>query len=276
MSEDNRVPLAVTVSTQVDPVHVAQAKQLARQWGLPFVMRPRKTGLDVLLNTAAESFLVLGSDGWTLRDREGTLQWSPNMAWLRIKRIDNGERDDHLVRLCELKQGDHVLDCTLGLAQDALVCSRVVGPSGRVVGVEHAVPLWILASQGLAAWDIGNHSARVTTLLGDSADLLETLDDQSFDCVLFDPMFEKPKKSSPGFEVLRRYATDAPLSSHMLAQARRVARRWVVVKSARYTPALKNLGLTPEPTSRYSSIVWARVPGGKKPVTSSGIRSSAG
>lgn len=251
--------LAVTTSNQVDPVLVAQAKVAAGQWGLPFYDRPKKSGLEPHYGVVAEAFLVLGSDGWTLRDPHGALRFTPNMAWLRIKRIDAGVHDDVLVKLCELREGDHVLDCTLGLGADALVCARVVGPTGRVVGVEQSLPLWVIADRGLATFDTGRPSARIETVHGDSLALLRTLEPKSFDCVLFDPMFEKPKGSSPAFDVLRRYATDAPLSPEALAHARRVARRWVVVKSARYTPALKRLGLAPEPTSRFSNIVWARI-----------------
>lgn len=252
-------PLAVTASSQVDPVLCAQAREHARKWQLPYWDRPRKTGLEGQLGVFADAFLVLGSDGWTLRDADGALRFTPNMAWLRIKRLEAGHRDDVLLRLCELRTGDEVLDCTLGLGADALVCAHAVGPTGRVVGVEHSLPLWVIASQGLSRFDPGRPSARIEALHADSAALLPTLADRSFDCVLFDPMFEKPRKAAPAFDVLRRYATQAPLDAQMLAHARRVARRWVVVKSARYTPALKRLGLTAEPTSRFSNIVWARV-----------------
>ena len=241
---------------------VARAKEAAERWQLPFVDRARKSPLEALLGQKAHALLVLGSDGWTLRDIEGALHFTPNMAWLRIKRIDAGVEDDVLVKLCELKPSDQVLDCTLGLGIDALVCARVVGPTGRVVGIEKVLPLWILTSEGLAHWEIANHSARIETLHGDSTELMATFDDQSFDCVLFDPMFEKPRKSSPAFEILRRTATDAPLTATMLAHARRIARRWVVIKSASYTPAMKRLGLNPEPTSAFSNIIWARMRGG--------------
>ena len=82
----------------------------------------------------------------------------------------------------------------------------------------------------------------------------------AFEVVLFDPMFARALASQPGFELLRRHANPAPLTPRMLAEARRVARRLVLVKSARYTPALKTLGLRPERASRSAPVVWARVP----------------
>ncbi len=261
--EDYPVELGVTVSAPVDPVLVARARESAERWRLPYIDRPRRGAIEPLLGEQAHALLVLGTDGWTLKDPEGALRFAPTTAWLRIKRIDAGEQDDVLAGLCELKAGDQVLDCTLGLGADALVCARVVGPSGRVVGIEKSLPLWVLATEGMAHSEKGARSARIETLHGDSAELIATFDDQSFDCVLFDPAFEKPKKSSPAFEILRRTTTDAPLTEDLLRHARRVARRWVVVKSASYTPAMKRMGLQPEPASRFSNIIWARVRGGK-------------
>ena len=93
----------------------------------------------------------------------------------------------------------------------------------------------------------------------DCVDFLRAQAAQSFDCVLFDPMFGKRKKASPAFDLLRTHADHAPLPAEAIGLARRVARRWVVVKGARYTEDLKRLGLQPEPLSRYAEVVWARV-----------------
>eukprot|EP00966_Prymnesium_polylepis_P207626 4809377-Prymnesium_polylepis.1 len=51
----------------------------------------------------------------------------------------------------------------------------------------------------------------------------------SADVVYFDPMFRRPTKSSTAFDVLRTLAHKDSLSHEALAQARRVARRAVVV-----------------------------------------------
>ena len=47
--------------------------------------------------------------------------------------------------------------------------------------------------------------------------------------VYFDPMWQAPSKASSSFEVLRTLAHSAPLSHAAVAQARRVARRAVVM-----------------------------------------------
>ncbi|HEX8536727.1 MAG TPA: protein-L-isoD(D-D) O-methyltransferase, partial [Cystobacter sp.] len=52
----------------------------------------------------------------------------------------------------------------------------------------------------------------------------------------------------------------APLTPEVLEEARRVARRWVVVKGAKHSEDLRKLGLEAEPGSRYTSVIWGRVP----------------
>jgi 16S rRNA (guanine1516-N2)-methyltransferase len=190
----------------------------------------------------------------SLWDRQGPLRFHEGMAALRIKRIDAGETDDTFVRVAELRAGDQLLDCTLGLAQDALVAARVVGPEGRVVGVEKSRPLALIASEGLAG--IGS---RIEVVHGDALEHLRRLPSKSFDIVYFDPMFEKPRKAQPSFEVLRRHADHSPVTPEHLEEAKRVARRSVVVKGAKYSQDLRKLGLTALALSRFSDVAWARI-----------------
>jgi 16S rRNA (guanine1516-N2)-methyltransferase len=246
----------VTVSAGINDALAREARATARRWGLPFVERTRKTGLAGL---GGGPFLVLGSDGWTFRDGEASLKFTPGMAALRIKRLEAGKDEDTLVRLAELKAGDSVLDCTFGLGADALVCAKAIGPQGRVAGVEASFLLWALATEGLARGVGAEGLAPIEVQCGDHLDVLRGLSPKSFDVVLFDPMFGRPQKGSPAFEVLRQHADRRPISPDALMHARRVARRWVLVKGAKYSKDLKALGLTPEPGSRFSNLVWARV-----------------
>jgi hypothetical protein len=248
--------LRVAVSHSLSPELEVRARACAHAWGVPFFEREKNTGLP------QGTFLVLGGDGWTLRDSAGALKFSEGLARLRIKRLEAGENDDVLVRLCELKAGDHVLDCTFGLGADAQVCAHVVGGQGRVVGLEKSFPLWALASEGLKALVASPRHAPIEIRHADCVEYLRAQMPLSFDSVLFDPMFGRRKKASPAFELLRAHAEAAPLPVEAIGLAPRVARRWVVVKGARYSEDLERLGLTPEPLSRYSDVVWARVRGG--------------
>jgi hypothetical protein len=160
-----------------------------------------------------------------------------------------------------LGAGDAVLDCTLGLGADALVAAAAVGPGGRVLGLE--------ASRLLAAWvaeGLGRlpdpAARRVEVRAADHAEALASLPDRSFDVVLFDPMFRHPRAEPPGFDLVRRLADRRPLTPEALARARRVARRWVVVKDGAPGWDLARLGLVPLPSSRGAHRYFARVPAG--------------
>lgn len=253
--------LAVTVSSSARGVDVEQGRALAARWGLAFVARARNAPLQPLLEREAQALLVLSGRGLSLEDGRGRLAFAPGMAQLRIKRLDAGAQEDLLVQLGGLRAGDVLLDATLGLGADALVAARVLGPTGAVLAFEKSLPLAVLAGEALRGpWREGY--APITVQHADSAVALEALPRGHVDVVLFDPMFGRPGKASPDFELLRRFADAAPLLPQTLAQAQRVARRWVLVKGSRYSRDFKRLGLTAVERSLSRSVLWARVPGG--------------
>jgi 16S rRNA (guanine1516-N2)-methyltransferase len=253
------VPLGVTVSGRAGPEAVAQARQRALAWGLPWFERPAQGGLEPLLAGAVKALLVYGGTGWVLRDAQGQLGCSPGMARVRIKRLLTGvQMEDFLVRLGELRPGDQVVDGTLGLAADALVCAHVVGPAGRVVGIEASRALFLLVSEGLAPGR-SPQACPIEVRFGDALEVLGTMPAGSADCVYLDAMFARPRKGAPTFEMLRRFAHPVPLSQELVDAARRVARRWVVIKTGRYGGELKRLGISPVVTRRPGPLQWARL-----------------
>ena len=247
--------LAVTVSSIASSVHSIRAREQAAAWGLPYLERRRNASLP----QEADALLVLGGDGWTLRNPNGVLRFSPGMAQLRIQRIDQGFSEDMLIRVAELRSGDEVLDCTMGLGADALVCARAVGPTGKVVALEKSLALYALAVESLQK-PYAEGFAPIEVRHADSARVLEEMPAKSFDVVLFDPMFGRPNKSSQAFEMLRHFADPGGLTAQMLSDARRAARRWVVVKGSRYSKDFKKLGLVAEQRSLSRGVLWARVP----------------
>lgn len=253
-----KAPLAVTVSPKNPGRYQHAASAKAAEWALPFFERALKSPLEPMLASLADAFLVLGGDGWTLHDARGSLAFSPGMAQVRLRRLAATTQDeDTILRLCELKAGDSLVDCTLGLAADSIVCASVVGPTGRVLGVEASRPLSILAREGLAAL-----APNIEVRHGLADDVLRALGPGSVDCVIIDPMFEAPNRASVQFETLRRFAVHAPLTHETLTLARRVARRWVVVKGGRRGTELTRLGLQRVEVRRASPLQWARLPGG--------------
>lgn len=250
-------PLAVALSGSTDASLRAEAEACAARWGLPLLLRERKAPLHGLL-ARAKVLVVFAEDAVSLRDSHGQARGGAGLAALRLKEIAKGRADDPLQRVGELAPGEQVFDATLGFAQDARVAARLVGPGGAVLGVESSLPLAVLSDATLRREGSIAASAPIEVRHADSGAVLRAMLPGSVDVVLFDPMFGRALSAQPGFEMLRRLADPSALTPEMLAEARRVARRVVLIKSARYSPALRSLGLKPEWASRSAPVVWAR------------------
>jgi 16S rRNA (guanine1516-N2)-methyltransferase len=240
------------------PADVVEAAMVAARWGVRLVARPGQGPLLLLL-AEADTLLVVERSAVSLWDGEGSARWSKGLAALRLRALEAGGQGEALVRVARLAAGERVLDCTLGLAQDARVASRRVGPQGMVVGLEASLPLAMFAAEGLRTEERDPRSAPIEVRHADGRTVLESLAPGSFDVVLFDPMFTLERGAQPSFALLRRWACRAPLEPETLSAARRVARRAVLVKAPRYGSELKALGLKPEPSSRSAPVVWARL-----------------
>ena len=252
-------PVAVALSGSTDAALRAEAEDSAARWGLPLLLRRPKAPVRGLL-AQAKVLVVFGEDAVSLWDREGHARGGAGLAALRLKEIAKGRAEDPLQRLGQLAPGERVLDATLGFAQDARVAARLVGPGGRVLGLESSLPLAVFADATIRR-ESTPASAHIEVRHAESSSVLGEMLAGSMDVVLLDPMFGRALAAQPGFEILRRLADPSPLTPRTLDAARRVARRVVLVKAARYTPVLRSLGLRPEHASRSAPVVWARVPG---------------
>ncbi len=254
-----RFPIAVTSCANPVAAEVAEAEATAARWNVPSLPRPVRGGLSSLFKVV-ETLLVLERSGVSLQDSQGSARWALGLSALRLRALEAGEgQGEALVRVGGLSSGERVLDCTLGLAQDARVAARLVGPTGEVVGTEVSLPLAMLASEGLRRETADRRSSSIVVCHADCGAYLARLPPRSFDVVLFDPMFSRERRAQPSFALLRRLANPTPLQAATLAAARRVARRLVLVKAPRYGPELKALALVAERTSRSAPVVWARV-----------------
>jgi len=122
-----------------------------------------------------------------------------------------------------LVKGDRVLDCTLGLGTDAAFLAHLTGC--RVIGLEAIPGLALLTSEGLQA---AGHN--VHAICSDSRHMLPALPSGSFDVVQGDPMFPSGTGVNFSLEVVRLLGMVEPLGQTWLKEARRVARKRVVVR----------------------------------------------
>jgi len=254
------VRLAVTTSLDAVESDLRAAEEAARRHAFRFAPRHRRPLREVAAEAGAEALLVLGARQvafWRGREER---RWDPGMGLLRAKRLRNGERStrDSFLEAAGLRPGERVLDCTLGLCADALVAAEAVGPEGRVEGFESSPALALLAEEGLRRLP-DPAAARIRVRCGEAGALLAALPSRSFDLVAFDPMFRQARREPPGFDLLRRLGDARPLSAETLAQARRVARRAVLVKDGSPGWDLARLGLAPLPSARGAHRLYARL-----------------
>lgn len=226
---------------------------------MPFVERGDRPVSAIL--AAGQSSLMFTNTGVHLASADGVLRFHLGTAFIRLLAFARGELDP-LLRAAEAVPGDRVLDTTFGLGRDARVIARAVGTSGHVVGLESSPALFHLATQGLQHPDqsaeLDGLSAPVELILADAPSYLEACEANDFDTVLVDPMFETPATSDRGFELLRAVADPTPLTEGWVHAARRVARRWVVVKASNSQPWFSSQELEWVPSN--SNAGWYRAP----------------
>lgn len=156
----------------------------------------------------------------------------PNSAAFRTKRP---LQNDPLIAISGLEHGDSFLDCTLGLASDSLVASQWVGSSGKVIGCESHPVLAYVIEQGLKRYTGMPHldeaMNRIVVVSSDAVSFLKKLESNSFDVIYMDPMFTEKITEASNFIPLRGSADYGQLTEQWVAEARRVARKTVVLKA---------------------------------------------
>lgn len=252
--------LFATTAFAPDAALLREAEQVAARHGLPLWPRRQRSLAEVAGAAGADALLVVGREQVALFLDGAEHRWQPGMGVLRARRLRQGERvtADPFLEAARLSPGESVLDCTLGTGADALVAAEAVGPGGRVVGLESVPALAALAAEGLRRHP-GEAAARIEVRCQEAEAALGRMASRSFDLVAFDPMFRHPKAQARSFDLVRRLGNARPLTTEALEQARRVARRAVLVKDGTPGWDLARLGLRPLPSSRGAERLYARI-----------------
>ena len=239
----------VTTSFHPGDQETNEAKELARAWKVQFVRRGRRSLQALFEQTASDQVVIVSKEGWRYEDKKGhSFFFHPNMSALRIKHLASGQPDS-MVSVAGLKEGDFVLDCTLGMGADSIVASYVVGEKGRVVALESEPVIAAIAGHGLQTYRTGRKALneamrRVEIVQARYQTYLKQLEDQSFDVVMFDPMFRETVKQSSAMQMLKPLANPEPLDPESVQEAVRVARRVVLLKERPKSGEFERLGFT--------------------------------
>lgn len=214
----------------------------------------------------AENIVVITKAGPLVYTHAGEYHFHLSMAELRIKNLKNG-KPDHMAVAMDLFPGASVLDCTLGLATDAIVASYCVGISGKVKGLEISPLIAMVSKYGLQNYSsdlpcINEALRRISVTNADYGAQLALFPDNSFDVVYFDPMFRRPVHESSNMKPIRCLANNGPLTVEALHEAQRVARRRVVIKEKRGSGEFIRLGVDTVVGGKYSSINYGIIQAG--------------
>ncbi|RCW50989.1 class I SAM-dependent methyltransferase [Paenibacillus prosopidis] len=240
--------MIVTTSANPSARALEQASRLALELSALLKARGNLTVRKLIAMSSDERLLVVTEQEVRYYDgqSEAPLYFHPSMAFVRVKRLRRGETDP-LIQLSGCREGDSIIDCTAGLASDSLVFSYAAGASGSVIAIESEPVLCALVREGLAGYETGLDDVdaamrRIVMRCVNHLDYLKALPDKSADIVYFDPMFRQPIKESSSMEPLRSIANMDALSSEVVGQAVRVARKSVILKEHQSSGEFARLG----------------------------------
>lgn len=227
--------MIVTTSSRPDTQLIHTAKEAANDLNSSFIMR-NKQGIQTMKTSLNEDILVFGKNRIELHvvQNKAPLFFHPNSAMFRLKRLLRGESDSFL-EACGLNIGDSLLDCTLGLASDSIIASYRVGDEGYVQGIEASKNIAYIVKMGLKSWntdltELNEAMKRIRVASTDHVTFLKKCEDKSFDIVYFDPMFEESIDESVGLLPLKSVAVYKELVYEAIVEAKRVAKKRVVLK----------------------------------------------
>jgi predicted methyltransferase len=235
-------------TTAISPSAAAleRAERLARELGARLVRRGNRSLAQLMRRERDDRILVVSEKDVKLVPLGGQpVFFHPGMAYLRLLRLLEG-KEDPLVAVCGVQPGDAIIDCTMGLAGDAIILSWAAGDEGSVTALESERILHVLVREGLRTYEgerpeLAAAMRRIRPVWADHLDYLRRLPDKSADIVYFDPMFRSGLSGGP-IDRVRGLVNASPVREEAIGEARRVARRAVVMKERRDSGEWERLG----------------------------------
>ncbi|MBM7577373.1 class I SAM-dependent methyltransferase [Jeotgalibacillus terrae] len=198
------------------------------------VVDRNKRSISSLQEVYRDDILIAGDKRFEYfsADVEKPFFYHPNSASFRIKRMMNGETDP-LIQAADLSSDDLFLDCTAGMASDALVASWYCNQPATAIEARKEIAF--ITGQGLKTFthrseDINRAMRQIKLFHADAFTFLQSCPDNSYDVVYFDPMFTETIESE-GISPLKKlaYIQDENLSN-AINEAKRVSRKKVMLK----------------------------------------------
>jgi 16S rRNA (guanine1516-N2)-methyltransferase len=259
-------PLFVTTASASTPELRARAKAIASELSIPCIDRhhtPLSASFTQMLG--ATSAIVVQKNRLLLVHRDGMeFFFHPNLGCLRCSNYRRGQ-NDWLLAAAQIQAGDAVLDCTLGYAGEATLLATQIGDNGEIHGIEGIPELGLVVREGLKTTITENKRVneamrRIQVVyLGHHLDYLKQCPDDRYDVVYFDPFFDVDVDKPGTLDALRFFGDRHPLLPEALQEAKRVARRWVIVKAGKWSPQLAGFGITETFGSSWGNVIYGRL-----------------
>ncbi|WP_144513207.1 class I SAM-dependent methyltransferase [Bacillus sp. FJAT-22090] len=226
----------VTTAGRTNDIFVQKAKTIASELSLAYVKRQKKS-VQKMHKELQANLLVVGKERLELYIFGSTTPFffHPNSAAFRMKRILNGDKDV-LLEALDLQSGDRFLDLTAGLCSDSILAAYAVGENGVVDACEKDTMVAYIVRHGLETYETESIGLRksmqqIHIIHQDAIDYLKQQDSDSYDVVYMDPMFEEVIEESSNFEALRQAGVHETVSDEWITEAKRVAKKRVVLKA---------------------------------------------
>ena len=241
----------VTTAGRPDDLSMILAKRACEKLNIRFEPRNKRSVTKISQQFDA-NIIVAGKNRYEYYPKGATAPFffHPNSAAFRLKRVARGEADPFL-DACKIVEGDSFLDCTLGMGADAMLAAYKVGEAGKVVGLEDDINVAFIVSNGMKNYDttelpLTRCMREIEVVQGEAMAFLKQQQDNSFDVVFMDPMFEEVIEESNNFEALREAGSHLQLTQDWVDEALRVARKRVVLKAHFRSTVFENFGFERE------------------------------
>jgi 16S rRNA G966 N2-methylase RsmD len=226
----------VTTAGRTNEKFIELAKQIAMELSLPYSNREKKS-VEVMQEKFQSDVLVVSKERLELYPYgvKTPFFFHPNSAAFRLKRLLKGEQDVFL-QATNLQKGDRFLDTTAGLCSDSIIAAYAVGKIGIVHACEVNRLIAYIVSTGLKSYktdfqELQSCMRNVNLIHQDAMEVLKVAESNSYDVVYVDPMFEEIIEESSNFESLRNVGEHSLLTEEWVEEAKRVAKKRVVLKA---------------------------------------------
>ncbi len=226
----------ITTSLKNYNSDIVLAKKISQTHNLPFIKRENLSVPSFINQYQCDYFFIVKNHKLSMINKDGEeFFFHPGTGLIRTKNIDK-KKDDLMIKALGVTESDHVLDCTMGLANDAIVMAYFL-KNGQVTALEKNELIFLISSYGMTFYDQGSTSlkeafSRIRAIHTDYQGYLKKCLDEEicYDSIYFDPMFNDPLYESAGITHLRSYASYDQVTEEVLTMARTIAKKRVVVK----------------------------------------------